>query len=71
MFFVSEILMQHHFCRWLFPFIGHMGIATTQGVIRDFAGPYFVSVGMALLFKDFLRSYCAHQRTRLHGLTLR
>ena len=21
-----------------------MGIATTQGVIRDFAGPYFVSV---------------------------
>ncbi|XP_046340801.1 uncharacterized protein LOC124121780 [Haliotis rufescens] len=29
---------------WLFPFIGHMGIATTSGVIRDFAGPYFVSV---------------------------
>ncbi|XP_071109697.1 transmembrane protein 222-like [Haliotis cracherodii] len=28
---------------WLFPFIGHMGIATTSGVIRDFAGPYFVS----------------------------
>jgi archaellum component FlaF (FlaF/FlaG flagellin family) len=28
---------------WLFPFIGHMGICTTQGVIRDFAGPYFVS----------------------------
>lgn len=23
---------------WLFPFIGHMGIATSQGVIRDFAG---------------------------------
>ncbi|XP_013384445.1 transmembrane protein 222-like [Lingula anatina] len=28
---------------WLFPFIGHMGIATTAGVIRDFAGPYYVS----------------------------
>ncbi|CAF0833359.1 unnamed protein product [Adineta ricciae] len=28
---------------WLFPFIGHMGIARTDGVIRDFAGPYYVS----------------------------
>ena len=28
---------------WLFPFIGHMGIATTEGIIRDFAGPYYVS----------------------------
>ncbi|XP_040193781.1 transmembrane protein 222 isoform X1 [Rana temporaria] len=28
---------------WLFPFIGHMGICTSSGVIRDFAGPYFVS----------------------------
>lgn len=30
--------------RWLFPFIGHMGICTSTGIIRDFAGPYFVSV---------------------------
>lgn len=29
---------------WLFPFIGHMGIARTDGIIRDFAGPYYVSV---------------------------
>ncbi len=29
---------------WLFPFIGHMGIARTDGVIRDFAAPYYVSV---------------------------
>lgn len=29
---------------WIFPFIGHMGIARTDGVIRDFAGPYYVSV---------------------------
>lgn len=28
---------------WLFPFIGHMGICYTTGVIRDFAGSYFVS----------------------------
>ncbi|EDV23878.1 uncharacterized protein TRIADDRAFT_57530 [Trichoplax adhaerens] len=28
---------------WLFPFIGHMGIAVSSGVIRDFAGPYYVS----------------------------
>ncbi|VDM98340.1 unnamed protein product [Thelazia callipaeda] len=28
---------------WLFPFVGHMGIATSQGVIRDFSGSYCVS----------------------------
>ncbi|XP_040574617.1 transmembrane protein 222 isoform X2 [Lepeophtheirus salmonis] len=28
---------------WLIPFIGHTGIATSSGVIRDFAGPYYVS----------------------------
>ncbi|XP_061753378.1 transmembrane protein 222 isoform X1 [Nerophis ophidion] len=28
---------------WLFPIIGHMGICTSTGIIRDFAGPYFVS----------------------------
>ena len=28
-----------------FPFIGHMGIGTSEGVIRDFAGPYYVSEG--------------------------
>ena len=37
-FFYSYIV------RWLFPFIGHMGIAMSSGVIRDFAGPYYVSV---------------------------
>lgn len=29
--------------RWIFPFIGHMGICTSSGIIRDFAGSYFVS----------------------------
>ena len=28
---------------WLFPFIGHTGICYSNGVIRDFAGPYYVS----------------------------
>ncbi|XP_066589079.1 transmembrane protein 222 [Prorops nasuta] len=28
---------------YLFPFIGHMGIATSTGVIRDFDGSYHVS----------------------------
>ncbi|XP_015438855.1 PREDICTED: transmembrane protein 222 [Dufourea novaeangliae] len=28
---------------YFLPFIGHMGIATSIGVIRDFAGPYHVS----------------------------
>jgi transmembrane protein 222 len=27
---------------WLFPFIGHTGIATSKGVIYDFAGPYTI-----------------------------
>lgn len=29
---------------WLVPFIGHIGICREDGVILDFAGPYFVSV---------------------------
>ena len=29
--------------RWFIPFIGHTGIGTSTGVIRDFAGPYYVS----------------------------
>lgn len=28
---------------WICPILGHMGIAMSSGVIRDFAGPYFVS----------------------------
>mmetsp|Transcript_21268 Transcript_21268/g.68634 ORF Transcript_21268/g.68634 Transcript_21268/m.68634 type:complete len:194 (+) Transcript_21268:2-583(+) len=29
---------------WLLPFVGHMGIADSQGVIYDFAGPYTIGV---------------------------
>ena len=39
--------------RWLIPFIGHMGICTMQGVIRDFAGPYFVSVSRYCILQKF------------------
>eukprot|EP01135_Chromosphaera_perkinsii_P003619 Nk52_evm28s249 gene=Nk52_evmTU28s249 len=28
---------------WFFPVIGHVGIATSAGIIRDFAGSYYVS----------------------------
>ena len=28
---------------WFLPFIGHTGICDAQGVIYDFAGPYFIS----------------------------
>ena len=29
---------------WLFPFIGHVGICLSSGIILDFAGPYYVAV---------------------------
>lgn len=29
---------------WLLPFIGHTGIAMSDGVIHDFAGPYTITV---------------------------
>lgn len=35
--------------RWLLPFIGHIGIATSTGVITDFQGPYHVGVGDMML----------------------
>uniref|UniRef100_A0A0K0DCK9 Transmembrane protein 222 n=1 Tax=Angiostrongylus cantonensis TaxID=6313 RepID=A0A0K0DCK9_ANGCA len=28
---------------WIFPLIGHMGIATSKGIIRDFAASYYVA----------------------------
>ncbi|KAK6732265.1 hypothetical protein RB195_016572 [Necator americanus] len=28
---------------WIFPLIGHMGIGTSKGIIRDFSGSYYVS----------------------------
>ena len=41
---LSPVPSLSFFHRWFFPIIGHMGVCTSTGVIRDFAGPYFVSV---------------------------
>lgn len=30
--------------RWVLPFVGHMGIASSQGIMYDFAGPYSIGV---------------------------
>ena len=38
---------------WILPFVGHMGIARTDGVIRDFAGSYYVSVSSHESFTFF------------------
>lgn len=29
---------------WLLPFIGHMGICDSRGVVYDFAGPYYIGI---------------------------
>ncbi len=29
---------------WVAPFIGHVGICTSDGIIFDFAGPFFISI---------------------------
>ena len=48
------------FYRWFFPFIGHMGICTSAGVIRDFAGPYFVSVSQITYQAFYIKTACSH-----------
>ncbi|XP_023025596.1 transmembrane protein 222-like [Leptinotarsa decemlineata] len=49
---IDELRDKYPFCivwtpipllTWIFPVIGHMGIALSSGIIRDFAGPYYVS----------------------------
>ena len=39
---------------WLIPLIGHMGICYSNGVIRDFAGPYVVTVNTKRFNNDLL-----------------
>lgn len=36
---------------WFLPFVGHMGITNSAGVIRDFGGPFIVSVSILYLNK--------------------
>lgn len=40
---------------WLFPAVGHMGIATSDGVVHDFAGPYYINEDSALAFGPVAR----------------
>ena len=32
------------FLTWVFPFIGHVGVCLSSGIILDFAGPYYVAM---------------------------
>lgn len=32
------------FLTYLFPFLGHMGIGDSEGLIHDFSGPYTISI---------------------------
>lgn len=38
---------------WIFPFIGHMGIATSSGIIRDFAGSKLVAEDYMVNYNNF------------------
>lgn len=42
---------------WVLPFVGHMGVCDSNGLIYDFAGPYFVNRG-ALSFGSPTRCCC-------------
>jgi hypothetical protein len=57
---------------WLFPMIGHMGICDSQGIIHDFAGPYYISedsmlFGNPVKYWD-LTPYLAAKRDALYNL---
>ena len=46
---------------WAFPLVGHCGVSTSEGVITDFAGPFFVhtsrhSLAFGLPLKYLVRS---------------
>lgn len=40
---------------WIFPFIGHLGIAYTEGTVCDFQGPYHVSEQGTMAFGEVTR----------------
>ena len=55
---------------WLFPVIGHMGICTSQGVILDFAGPYYVASGHSTIFGKptrWMRPVASHRKSHHHS----
>lgn len=75
-FILKTIIFSFFFCflllfvRWIFPFIGHMGIGMSSGVIRDFAGPYYVSVGLNLTFKCLCKVWNFVYQYEIHRLLL-
>ena len=36
---------------WIIPFIGHLGIANSEGIINDFVGPYTINVKKRKILK--------------------
>lgn len=44
---------------WLLPFVGHMGICNSEGVIHDFAGPFMINKD-ALAFGDPVKYWKIH-----------
>lgn len=57
---------------WLLPMIGHMGICDSQGIIHDFAGPYYISED-SMLFGNPVKywdisSYLVARKDALHNL---
>ena len=63
-----RIIVTIYVFRWFVPIIGHMGICTSGGVIRDFAGPYYVSVSI-LFLSEYISTHmkCLIHRGFIHN----
>eukprot|EP00906_Rhabdomonas_costata_P002992 RCo004630 len=46
---------------WIFPFVGHMGICGSDGIIHDFCGPFCISEG-DMAFGNPTRFFCVNQQ---------
>lgn len=58
---------------WIFPFIGHMGIANSRGVAYDFAGPYMIGEyksGRRMAFGPVTRVLCVDDVNNLGMSTI-
>lgn len=49
------------FLTWILPFVGHLGITTSDGEINDFAASYFIHVCAFSESMDHLTSYSEKQ----------
>jgi hypothetical protein len=63
---------------WLFPWVGHLGITDSEGMVHDFAGPYFVEVDSFMVTpvryfqlqpEELLMSFEGDGRVRPHHST--